>query len=141
MRKKHLLFISILLSIIFLMAGCDSISSEFSGNSDKDSIQASGVIEAEQVSIASELSGRIKDVFVQEGENVKSGDPVFTLETDLYSSQKVQVQAQYDSVVAQMEGAEATVTAANAALRAAEINLRSANIQYQQVSGEGSINR
>ncbi len=139
MKRKHLLFISILLSIIFLMTGCDSISSEFSGNSDKDSIQASGVIEAEQVSIASELSGRIKDVFVQEGENVTTGDPVFILETDLFSSQKVQIQAQYDSAIAQMEGAEATVTAANAALRAAEINLRSANIQYQQVSGEARL--
>ncbi len=139
MKRKYLLFISILLSIIFLMTGCDSISSEFSGNSDKDSIQASGVIEADQVSIASELSGRIKEVFVQEGENVKTGDPVFTLETDLFSSQKVQVQAQYDSAVAQMEGAEATVRAANEALRAAEINLRSANIQYQQVSGEARL--
>ena len=71
MKRKHLLLISILLSIIFLMTGCDSISTDFSGNSSKDSIQASGVIEADQVSIASELSGRIKEVFVQEGENVK----------------------------------------------------------------------
>jgi len=139
MKRKHLLLISILLSIIFLMTGCDSISSDFSGNSDKDSIQASGVIEADQVSIASELSGRIKEVFFQEGEHVKTGDPVFSLETDLLSSQKVQVQAQYDSAIAQMEGTEATVRAANAALRAAEINLRAANIQYQQVSGEARL--
>jgi multidrug resistance efflux pump len=139
MKRKHLLLISILLSVIFLMTGCDTISPDFSGNNGNDSIQASGVIEAEQVSIASELSGRIDEVFVQEGENVNAGDPVFTLETDLLSSQKVQVQAQFDSAVAQMEGADASVTAANAAFHAAEINLRSANIQYKQVSGEARL--
>ncbi|MCJ7717418.1 MAG: biotin/lipoyl-binding protein, partial [Anaerolineales bacterium] len=123
MNRKPLLLLTISLSVFLLLTGCDSISSDFSGAKNKDSIQASGVIEAEQVSIAAELSGRIKEVFVKEGESVTAGDPVFTLETDLLSSQKAQVQAQFDSAHAQMEGADASVRAAKAGLRSAEITL------------------
>ena len=61
--------------ILLLLSGCDTLAAEFGADAEDDAIQASGIVEAQQVSIASELSGRIAEVLVSEGEQVQAGDP------------------------------------------------------------------
>lgn len=133
MKTKTLLIILILSLITIFLSGCDSLTTDLSANNEGKSIQASGVIEAEQIALASELSGRIAEIFVKEGDKVSAGDLVLTLEDDLLLTQKAQVQAQYDAAQAQLEGAKAAENAARAFLNTAEINLDAAKIQYQQV--------
>jgi multidrug resistance efflux pump len=116
-----------------ILAGCDSISSNIGGGKDSDGIKASGVIEADQITIASELNGRVKEVLVEEGTKVTAGDLVLVLEDDLLFTQKSQVQAQLESAVAQLDGAKAAEDAAQAYLRSAELGLAAADIQYQQI--------
>jgi len=139
MKRNNFLLILFTLLIISFLSGCDSLSSNISGDKNEDTIQASGVIEAEQVAISSELSGRIKEIYTQEGYPVSAGDPVFKLETDMLAMQKTQLEAQLESTAAQKEGAKAAVTAAEAGLHAAEINLHAAGIQYQQVLAEACL--
>ena len=133
MKTKTLLIILILSLITIFLVGCDSLATDLSANKEGKSIQASGVIEAEQIALASELSGRISEIFVKEGDKVSAGDLVLTLDDDLLLTQKAQVQAQYDAAQAQLEGAKAAENAARAFLNTAEINLDAAKIQYQQV--------
>ncbi len=135
MKAKKLAIV--LLSLILLtLAGCDSNSADFGGSNKSSEIMASGVIEADQITIASELDGRVSEVLVEEGTKVTAGDLVVVLADDLLITQKSQVQAQLESALAQLEGAKAAQDAAQAYLRSAELGVTEAEIQYQQVLGE-----
>ena len=131
--KKNKITLILLIFLVLILAGCDSISSNIGGGKDSERIMASGVIEADQIAIASELSGRVTEVLVEEGAEVTSGDLVLVLENSLLLTQKIQVEAQLESAVAQFAGAKAAEDAAQAFLLSAELGLAAAEIQYQQV--------
>ena len=101
--------------VLLLLSGCDTLSDEFGAGAEDGTIQASGMIEAQRVSIASELSGRIAEVLVSEGEHVQAGDPIFRLENEVFAAQLEQTRAAYDSTLAQQRGARAALSAAEAA--------------------------
>jgi multidrug resistance efflux pump len=122
--------------ILLLLSGCDTLSDEFGAGTEDGTIQASGMVEAQQVSIASELSGRIAEVLVSEGEQVQAGDPIFRLENEVFTAQLEQARAAYDSTLAQQKGARAALSAAEAALVAAEQGLLSAAAHFQLVLNE-----
>ncbi len=122
--------------VLLLLSGCDTLSGEFGAGVEDGIIQASGIVEAQQVSIASEISGRIAEVLVSEGEKVKDGDPIFRLENEIFTAQLEQAQAAYDSTLAQQKGARAALSAADAAHIAAEEGLISATAHFQLVLNE-----
>ena len=107
MKKLNLLFTLVL---IIGTVGC--------ANADNTAMQASGQIEAKEIAIAPELSGRVVEVSVNEGDSVKAGDPVLRLDDSLLQSQQQSAQAALDS--------------ANASLRTAQIGLDTARLQYDQ---------
>jgi len=102
--KLTLLIIALLLTTV----GCVPTQSE--------ALQASGQIEATEIAIAPELSGRVTDVYVSEGDSVKTGDPLLKLDDSLLQSEKQSAQAALDS--------------ANANVRAAQVTLDAAQLQY-----------
>jgi multidrug resistance efflux pump len=132
MKTKSLLITLILVLIAGLLTGCGSITTG-TGNGAGDPIKASGVIEAEEVKIASELPGRIANIQVTEGDSVKGGDLLVTLEDDLLLNQQTQTQAASDAAQAQLASAQAAEDAAAASLQAAEANLDAAKDHYQLV--------
>jgi len=81
-------------------------------------IQASGQIEAQEIAVASELSGRVIDVSIKEGDSVKAGDPLLHLDGSLLQSEKQSAQAALDS--------------ANASVKTAQVGLDAAQLQYDQ---------
>lgn len=126
--KIHLISIFLICGALIL-TGCDSLTAD--GNS--DTIIASGVIEADEITIAPEISGKISEIFVLEGSSVTAGDLLFSMEGDLLLKQKEQSQAVLDSALAQREGARAGVQAAQAAFKATESSLVAVNIQHEQI--------
>ncbi len=84
--------ITITLWCTLLLAGC-------SGNS-KDHIEASGTIEGTDVNIGSEVSGRVKEVRIEEGTKVNQGDTLVLIDDSDY-------QLQLRVAVANQQGAEA----------------------------------
>jgi HlyD family secretion protein len=68
-----------------LLAGC-------SGNS-KDVIEASGIIEATDVTIGSEVAGKVKEVRADEGSQVRNGDTLVVIDDTEYRLQLRQAEA------------------------------------------------
>ncbi len=81
-------------------------------------LQASGQIEATEVAVAPELSGRVNDVTVAEGDSVTAGNPLLTLDDSLLQAQKRTIETDLDS--------------ANANIQTAQAALDMAQLQYDQ---------
>ena len=114
-------------------------------------IVASGTIEADEVTIAAELSGRVTAVFVSEGEMVQAGTLLLQLdETDVVADlaqaeAAVEVaranlaQAKAGPRASEIQAAEAAVTQAKAQLegaRAALRNARAMRAERQELAAE-----
>lgn len=84
---------------------------------DNGTLAASGTIEGTIVNLSPEISGKVKEVLVEEGQSVKKGDPVLVLDDSLLAAQRAVAVSQLD--------------AANAGVQAAEEALATAESQYQ----------
>jgi multidrug resistance efflux pump len=77
-------------------------------------LSASGTVETNEISIAPELSGKIVEINVQEGDTVKTGDVLFRLDDTL-------LKAQRNVAAAGLETAKTAAATADAAVAAAQI--------------------
>jgi multidrug resistance efflux pump len=118
----------IFMLIIILATACDAIPEDLFNSEDGETLQASGVVEANEVVIAPEIGGRIAEVWAKEGDQLQKGDPVFRIKDELLESQLIQVkselgvaQANYDLVAVGMMEEEK-----QAAIASAELELASA---------------
>ena len=67
-------------------------------NADGDEqLSASGTIESTVVNVSPEMAGKVKDVLVGEGQSVKVGDPLLSLDDSLLAAQRAVAQAGVDS--------------------------------------------
>lgn len=108
----NLLLVGVLFTL--LLAGCDALP----GN-EEEGITASGIVEAVEISAAPEVSGRIAEVYVSEGDRVTAGQQLLLLENEV-------LEAQYDQAEAALEAAEANLSMAEFGLSAAQANAASA---------------
>lgn len=136
MKNSSLPALSMIFLLALLAAGCDSLTGPSGAGKQLEPILASGVIEAAQVNISPELSGRIKEIHVEEGDRVSAGDLLISLEDDLLQAQKDQAAAQYDAAQALLESARAGLLSAQAYQSGAEANLTAADLQYKQILAE-----
>ncbi len=95
------------------------------------SIQASGTVEAVEVAIASEMSGRAAEVMVEKGAAVQAGDPLLRLDDVL-------LQAQRQLAVTGLETARANLLASQRGMEAAQAALQAAETGKADEGGEGS---
>jgi multidrug resistance efflux pump len=79
---------------------------------DNSQLRASGTIESVVVNVSPEMAGKVKEVFVGEGQPVKAGDPVFSLDDSLLTSQRAVAAAQLDSALTGVQAAENTLETA-----------------------------
>ncbi len=89
----------------------------------KTAIIGSGTVDTTQVIVSPELSGKIVEVLVSEGDSVKMGDTLFKLDDALLNAQLNQAQAN-------LAAAQAGLDAANTALTAAAAGVSTAQAQY-----------
>lgn len=82
---------------------------------------ASGTIEITQVQIAAELGGKVTEVRVAEGDQVKAGDTLVQLDATLLKSQRAQAAAALDVAKANAEAAQMAAQQAEADQTAAQI--------------------
>jgi HlyD family secretion protein len=96
-------------------------------------LKASGTIEATNVNVAPELAGKVKDVLVDEGQTVKTGDALMHLDDTLLQAQKEQAFATLDVAKSAASTSDAALASAqnqyNLALQASLVTDQSL---YQQ---------
>ena len=85
--------------------------------SDNGQLNASGTIESVVVNVSPEIAGKVNDVLVAEGQSVREGDLLLTLDDSLLAAQKQVAASQLDSAIS---GASAAQNA-----------LKTATYQYQ----------
>src|SRR5512138_614948 len=66
-------------------------------NKDDVKLRASGTIEAVEVNVSPETSGKVKETLVDEGKTVNAGDPILRLDESLLSAQREVAQRGVDS--------------------------------------------
>ncbi len=116
MKHNLLKVVSLVVMLSFLLSAC--------ATAETGKITASGSFSAVDTSITPELSGKVTEVSVLEGESVTAGQTLFKIDAEVS-------QAQYDQ-------AAAAVSAAEAAVQASRGQAASAEAQYQ-LAMQGAI--
>lgn len=75
-------------------------------------LKASGTIEAVTVNNSPEMAGKVKEALVVEGQSVKTGDPLLSLDDSLLAAQRAVASAQVDSANAALNTAQAAYATA-----------------------------
>ncbi len=96
-----------------------------SGRDQRGPLRLSGTIEAEEVRVAPELGGRVQELLVAKGEEVKAGQVLFRLDPTLLQAQLDQARAARDAAQAQVDLAQA--------------RLELARLQYEQVRRQARL--
>ena len=89
---------------------------QFYTNRSDGKLHASGTIEAVQVDVSPEMSGKVKEALADEGQSVTTGDPLLNLDDTMLKAQR--------------DVAQAAVDSANNALASAENASETAQAQY-----------
>jgi HlyD family secretion protein len=112
-HKRPPIPVIVILALLVLVGGYFGIRALLTPAS--TALAASGTIEAVEVTIAPEIGGKVTEVMVQEGTQVKTGDVLFRLDGRL-------LQAQRAVAADALELAKAGVTTADAASATAQAN-------------------
>lgn len=107
--------IPLVVVVLLVLAIAIYLGVRFLLSSPPQSLAASGTIEAVEITISSELSGKVTEVYVDEGDSVHAGDVLFRLDDTL-------LQAQRRVAVANLNLAKAAAATAQAALDTAQAN-------------------
>jgi HlyD family secretion protein len=120
---KQIILIPLLVLLILFTSACDILMD--TGGSTSGEIQASGVVEAIEISLAPEIGGRIAKVFVHEGDRVSLGDTLFEIEDKMLIAQYQQVEAAFRIAQANYEliAAGQTSEQKKASISGAELEL------------------
>src|SRR5215207_6643649 len=87
--------VRILIVLVVVIGGYYAIRS-FRGNDD-GSLTASGTIEATVVNVSPEMAGKVKEVLAEEGQSVKTGDPLLSWAESLLGAQRMVAQSGVDA--------------------------------------------
>ena len=86
LRIRYSTFVTGLLLLVVLLAGCADDQTD-------GPIMASGFIEGEEATVATEVSGRIAEVLVDRGDDVAVGDVLVRLDDAVLQSQRLEAEA------------------------------------------------
>ncbi len=112
MQTKRPLSVLIVLVVIALAVAGYYAYTNFAQPTGSAALTASGTVEAADVLIAPELSGKVSQVLVNEGDQVKVGDVLFRLDDTLLQAQRKVAAAALDTARAAANTTEAAVNVA-----------------------------
>lgn len=104
----------VLLAIVLAVAGYYAYTNYYVKAAASGALTASGTVEATDVSLAPELSGKVVEVLVSEGDQVNAGDVLFRLDDTLLQAQRKVAAAAVETAKAAAATAESTVATAQA---------------------------
>ncbi len=98
--------IAVLILTMAFFAGC-------SESKTSDAVVVTGLVDAVEIDVASKVPGRVKELFVREGDTVKLGDKLITIESE-------EIMAKIDQVTAAIDASKAKLKMAERGARAEE---------------------
>jgi HlyD family secretion protein len=110
--------------VVLIIAGVLYLGS-ISGPEDGP-LTASGTVASVEVAVAAEVSGRVTEVLVEEGDEVQAGQALFRLDDTLLAAQRERGAAAVDTATAALQTAEAALASAELQL---ELALQTARLQ------------
>lgn len=138
MKHRNHILIFLLIAAVVLGSGW-WIRARAATNTGAEEMEATGVIEARQAMLASEIGGKILEVLVEEGERVEANQPLIRLDDALLQKQRDRAQAELDAAQStlkmletgatqeQLDAAQAQFSQAEAGLRLAQAALDNAS--------------
>src|SRR5712692_7704138 len=95
-NRMTIVFMGNVIAVLRLLTSC----------SHKNSHWVAGYVEGEFVYVASPLAGRLDSLYVQRGQQVKAGDPFFTLENTSEKSARDEAERRLAQAKANLEDAK-----------------------------------
>lgn len=83
-------------------------------------------------SLSSAVSGHIQEIYVQNGQNVKAGDPILRIKPEKYKFEYSGVKAQYDQALVGLQVIAARINVTKLDLKAAQDQLERMKYEYKQ---------
>jgi HlyD family secretion protein len=142
MPKNKRVLIPVIVAVVLSAVGLIWFFSQGSGSLAGGSIQASGTVEAVEVAIAPELSGRVLEVLAEKGAAVQAGDVLLRLDDVLLQSQRQVSQTALEAAKASLVTSQSGLELANTALQMAQSSLQVAesNSQAELLVAQKSLN-
>jgi HlyD family secretion protein len=84
---------ALLLFVAVWLSACSAAAAQEAESLEPEPIEASGFIEAEEVSVVSEVGGRVAEVLADEADTVTAGQVVVRLDAGLLEAERAQIQA------------------------------------------------
>lgn len=132
--SRHITLLAALIALALTLSGCNAAANGSAltpSEEDDGTIEVSGFLEAEEVSIVSERSGRVDDVNFDEADTVEAGDVVIVLDDTLLQSDRREA-------VAAVRSAEANLAEVKAGARAADVEAAQAAVERAEAQVEGA---
>jgi HlyD family secretion protein len=127
--KKRTIFITVAILIIIT-----TIIFFYAGREKKpESIKSTGIIEGIEVNLSPKVSGRISYICCNEGDPVKEGKVVITLESDDLRASVEQARAGVEKAKAEVKVSESAIGNAQANIVTAEADIRTAESDLDKV--------
>ena len=113
MQSKRLpILVFVILAAVLIAAGYFAYTTLRPFKS--SALAASGTVEATEITLAPELAGKVKEVLVKEGDMVKAGDVLFSLDDAMLKAQRAAASAALETAQAAARTADASVASAQA---------------------------
>ena len=110
MKAKHIALNLVLIAMWFVVSACQGIQIQ----QVTPALTASGAISATSTRLAPEIGGKILEIKVNKGDNVKSGDVVFRLDDQILQAQRAQAAAAVQVAQAAVDAAQQKLSNARA---------------------------
>ena len=129
MHNRRRIMIPILL-VILLAAAAVWYFTRQDNTEASGAIKASGTVEAVEVIISPEISGRVEEVLAEKGEHVTAGDLLLRLDDDLLQAQRQRAVTALGAAQANVVTSQTGVEAARAAVQSAIATQETTRVQY-----------
>jgi multidrug resistance efflux pump len=94
---------TLLLAVLLLAAGAVALGFYWPFRSGSRTLRLQGVVEIQEVRLGSKVGGRVKKIYIAEGDLVKPGDRLIEFEVPELRAQQAQLQAKVQSAEAELD--------------------------------------
>ncbi|WML36775.1 efflux RND transporter periplasmic adaptor subunit [Clostridium sp. OS1-26] len=127
MKRKNIILGTSILAMVSLFTGCSNAAALTGDKLIKQNnghLTVQGNIETKEININSKTSGKIKEIKIVEGDSIKGGQVLITIDNSTLQAKGAQTQAKIEAATGQKKVAEADRQAAQAVLQKAQNGAR-----------------